>query len=332
MSVSQQPYVVHAVTPLHVGIEDSLGGIDLPTMRERHTGYPLLPGSSVKGVLRAECQSELAKGQVEALAAFGPTSDLAGDYRGGLVFTDALLLALPVRSLAGTFSWVSCPLILRRLNRDLGTCPGQAPLSIPQPAIDRGLVPASKTDQREADSALVVLDGGRRSVFVEELLLEADPDAGVSALANRIAAWCWPTDLEAQVFFRQRFLVIHDDLFRFLTRLAMEVRARVRIDPESGTAADTGPWTEEHLPAETILYGVALGRPTTHLERPADAPDGEAAAKGKTTPRSGEESLDFLRRLVCRLGLIRFGGHSTIGLGRAFFRLVAEAPAAGGGQ
>ncbi|HNW40428.1 MAG TPA: RAMP superfamily CRISPR-associated protein, partial [Opitutaceae bacterium] len=36
-------------TPLHVGAGSSVGAIDQPIIRERHTGFPIIPGSSLKG-------------------------------------------------------------------------------------------------------------------------------------------------------------------------------------------------------------------------------------------------------------------------------------------
>ncbi len=37
--------------PVHVGAGNSVGAIDAPIMRERHTRFPMIPGSSLKGVL-----------------------------------------------------------------------------------------------------------------------------------------------------------------------------------------------------------------------------------------------------------------------------------------
>ena len=36
-------------TPLHVGAGASVGAIDQPVIRERHTGFPIIPASSLKG-------------------------------------------------------------------------------------------------------------------------------------------------------------------------------------------------------------------------------------------------------------------------------------------
>src|SRR5258708_12458068 len=45
--------LIHAMSPLHAGTGQSVGAIDLPIARERPTGIPLIPGSSIKGALRA---------------------------------------------------------------------------------------------------------------------------------------------------------------------------------------------------------------------------------------------------------------------------------------
>jgi CRISPR-associated protein Cmr4 len=345
MRQPHQLYLLHAVTPLHVGVEDSLGGVDLPTMKERHTGYPLVPGSSIKGVVRAEIEPSAAGQRMEFMAAFGPPSAEAGDYRGGLVFTDALLLALPVRSLCGTFAWVTCGQILRRLRRDLDAAGLAATLpAVAAPAKKIGLVPGvdGSGEGRPGlvpDSALLVEPGAQPQVFLEESILDVQADLDLAAVARAIAAACWPGDPEAQTFFRQRLLLVHDDLFSFLARLGLEVRARVRIDQERGTAADTGPWTEEHMPAETILYGLTMGRFTTYRERrqeekrpaegTAEEEPGATLEDDQGVRRSAAENLDFLDRLAAGLGLLRFGGHSTIGLGRAFFRLAPRNGAKG---
>ncbi len=42
----------HALSPLHAGTGQGVGVIDLPIAREKATGLPFLPGSSVKGTLR----------------------------------------------------------------------------------------------------------------------------------------------------------------------------------------------------------------------------------------------------------------------------------------
>ena len=42
---------VHALSPLHAGTGQGAGILDLPIAREKATGLPFLPGSSLKGTL-----------------------------------------------------------------------------------------------------------------------------------------------------------------------------------------------------------------------------------------------------------------------------------------
>ncbi|MEG2075073.1 MAG: type III-B CRISPR module RAMP protein Cmr4, partial [Victivallaceae bacterium] len=108
---------IFARTPIHVGAGNSVGAIDSPIMRERHTRIPLLPGSSIKGVL-ADLWSGERKGS-EAERLFG-SEDPKNAQAGRLLIGEGRLVAFPVRSGRGAFAWITCPLALHRLERDLG--------------------------------------------------------------------------------------------------------------------------------------------------------------------------------------------------------------------
>src|SRR5438874_9204607 len=49
---------LHALTSLHPGSGTALGAVDLPVQRERHTQWPTIPGSALKGILRDRCREE----------------------------------------------------------------------------------------------------------------------------------------------------------------------------------------------------------------------------------------------------------------------------------
>src|SRR5579864_2217593 len=107
---------VHALSPLHAGIGQGAGVIDLPIAREKATGLPFLPGSSLKGTLRSLCNEN------DRNLIFGPeTNGIPTDSNAAspAQFSDQRLLLLPVRSLAGTFAWVISPYVLRRFVRDI---------------------------------------------------------------------------------------------------------------------------------------------------------------------------------------------------------------------
>jgi len=101
-------------TPLHVGAGASVGAIDQPVQRERHTGFPIIPGSSIKGVL-ADCGDYLARdenGKIiidesrktskrtdKGAHLFGlGASNVDGDngQAGAISFGEAQILAFPV--------------------------------------------------------------------------------------------------------------------------------------------------------------------------------------------------------------------------------------------
>ena len=106
-------------TPLHVGAGSSVGAIDLPVQRERHSRHPIIPGSSIKGVLRYTAGSLDGLDQQKVDDMFGP--ELVGEgvskdveaRAGDITFGEARPLAFPVRSARGAFAYITCPLVSR---------------------------------------------------------------------------------------------------------------------------------------------------------------------------------------------------------------------------
>ena len=122
---------IHALTGLHPGTGTALGVVDLPVQRERHTQWPTIPASSLKGVLRECCRREKGGDDPALLAVFGSKPGSDQEHAGALALTDARLLAFPVRSLRGVFAWVTCPAVLYRLRRDLGLTGISAEIAAP---------------------------------------------------------------------------------------------------------------------------------------------------------------------------------------------------------
>ncbi len=129
------PFFLHVRTPLHAGSGDDLGIVDLPIQRERHTDFPKVEGSSMKGAIREAfreyvdvkaLQQEFpaVKEASEFLKAldlvFGPEDDDGANlHAGALGFTDARLLLFPIKSMRGVFAWISCPMVLETLQNDM---------------------------------------------------------------------------------------------------------------------------------------------------------------------------------------------------------------------
>jgi CRISPR-associated protein Cmr4 len=254
----------------------------------------LLPGSTIKGALRARAETRLDPKHLQVL--FGPPTENASEHAGSVAITDARLLLLPVRSLAGTFAWVSSPYLLQAFAREAAL----AGVTLPAPP----QLPSDNGSATANDTLLRTEIGGKPKLVLEEFDLEVDV-GGADALAAALAPIVFE-DPTWQRMLSQRLCVVHDDVMAFLSRHATDLVTRVSIDPDTGTAKKGQLWTEENLPAESVLVGLAEEVPT-------------GARRGKP----GE----LLRSLAKDLldSPIQLGGKATVGRGRCTVRLVRGA-------
>ncbi len=290
-------YFIHALSPLHPGVGQGVGSVDLPVAREKATGIPYLPGSSVKGVLRDLAQRKWPWAKVKAI--FGPDTEHAHEHAGAVYFGDAKLVLLPVRSYKGLFAYATSPFILERFKRE-ATLAGLADLpSLPN-------APESVSEARTTGDVLV--HEGR--VYLEDLDFSARQDGELKAWEDWFAQ-----RLGKEVPIGGRLLYLHDDAMGFLLQTALEVVTRIRIDENTKTVAEGALWFEENIPAESILYGVlAAGSPWTVPS--SGGLEGEDDGK--------EEVLGSIGELVGHT--LQFGGNATVGRGLSRMVLVGVNP------
>jgi len=238
-------YWLQAVTPLHVGAGKGVGFIDMPIMREKVTTWPFVPGSAVKGVLRDYFTQYIKPEKSLIDAAFGQAGTDIESNAGSLVLTDAHFVGMPVRSLYGTFAYVTSPLVLERLKRDLSVTGAGTLPEIPSPS-----------DHVACHAPVSVINSGTK-VFLEDLDLTAKPDAEMTgAWAKTLSEILFP-DPDWQKIFRERFAIVSDNCFTFLAEHGTDVAARVRINDERKIVEKGALWYEESLPSEAILAGIA---------------------------------------------------------------------------
>ncbi|MFM7203046.1 MAG: type III-B CRISPR module RAMP protein Cmr4 [Myxococcota bacterium] len=310
--------LVHALSPLHAGIGQGMGVIDLPIAREKGTHFPYLPGSSLKGVLREACNAELKsenkpdekepRSSEITKSLFGPESQEAHEHAGALVFSDQRLLLFPVRALQGVFAWVTCPLVLERFARDLGELKAGAEslksLQVPKVVSSEHLLIATDTVLRHKDN-----------VYLEDLDLkvQAEPDSktnSVNRWADALGPMLFPEGSHKasawQTQLRQRLCVVHDDVFAFLVETATEINARIRLEPKTKTVAKGGLWYEENLPAETVLSGFVTFLPN------------DKTLRQDKTKMSVADAWGYLGKLT--LSPRQLGGKATVGRGLCHLR------------
>ncbi len=279
---------IHALSPLHAGVGQGAGVIDLPVAREKATGLPFLPGSSLKGTLRSQCEGD------DCDSIFGTKlSDTDSNHASSVQFSDQRLLLLPVRSLAGTFAWVTSPYVLRRLLRDIADTRSDGPTSIPEVGQEDCSVCDSGGDGKER-SEIVITSSNK--VYLEDLDLNALPGSAVTVWARWIGQQVFKNKPDWQRIFAGRLCIVHDDVFSFLLDTATEITARIKLQEESKTVQGGGLWYEEALPTETILTGLVMIAPPPMAKKIDDARISSKLAEltGKT---------------------VQFGGKATVGHG-----------------
>ena len=240
-------------TPMHVGAGSSVGAIDRPIVRERHTGFPIVPGSALKGVL-ADLFNEknptrdgagtpktggdgasITNRSGDAEKLFG-SDDGQNASAGHLLIGEARALAFPVRSAKGSFAWVTCPLALRRFRRDGGDMPDVEDAAL------------KDMDCYAGDAVAMGND-----VVLEEYKFAKKRDS--KPWAEKFVPLA---DDPVWKGMSGRLVVLTDEMFGYFAAQACEIATRIRIDDETGTVANGALFNQEQVPSETMFYSVLM--------------------------------------------------------------------------
>lgn len=319
------PLFLICETPLHAGSGSDLGIVDLPIQRERHTSFPKIEGSSLKGALREafeskilnqlqkntngewsnknEIKKELKKlnkvfGYDEApLIGFSKEEmdkllpDNEKEFSGCLGISDARLFLFPVKSMKGVFAWITCPKVLRQFEMDIKGY--FTPFNI-------NGIPSSIGDNEcyTQGKGLLIND---KYVILEEYTFE-NKSLKEKITINDCSLGEWLVNngiVQANNYWEEKIkssiVILSDDAFKDFVNLSTEVITRNKINNITGTAADTGLFTEEYLPAESILYSMIL-----------------AAPEFKKDGLSACEVVDFFTKIP---NVVQIGGSATLGKG-----------------
>ena len=298
-------------TPLHVGAGASVGAIDQPVVRERHTGLPIIPGSSLKGVLAdlwhadtITTESEKGKPKTsrdltkDITWLFGSDDDKAASA-GALSFGEARLLAFPIRSARGSFAWLTSPLLLARSAHD--RVPGVRELAAD---LAKKLTDdlALFANHKDAPLNLPPANGAAYDkIVLEDYVLK---HAGLlpSDLADALSKLA-PDAAHFSGNLGDRLVIVSDGMMSFFARTACEIAQHVRINDATGTAAEGGLFNQENVPADTLFYAVLHATP----------PRSSAHRDAKKAPADALAALDSKLTEVAHT--IQVGGDATTGLG-----------------
>ncbi|BBW96407.1 type III-B CRISPR module RAMP protein Cmr4 [Geobacillus icigianus] len=316
-----KPLIFISATPSHVGAGTDLGVVDLPIQRERYTGFPKYEASSVKGSLkdafyalaakskedvadRAELQhpngrfDKINKQMIEDV--FG--KDEQADHASAIAFTDARILLFPVKSLKHVFVWITCPQILSRFKQEMQLC-----------GIDLSTYDHNLEGTIPQGSDLIISGQG---VLLEEYLVNVQQSDECAKWANWFSEHLFPSSDEYQ-YWRNKLtrdlVIVPDDVFRDFVMLSTDIVTRVRIDRSKGIVKEGALFTEEYLPAESVLYSLVMASPVLKSKDEGLYDERFASAQGV---------IDFFAQFLPRV--IQIGGNETIGKGITRTHLIED--------
>jgi len=299
----------YTLTPLHMGSGSSVHYVDLPIQRERHTSFPIMAGSGIKGVFRnlaeRECnkkcnEKKWSKEDVDKI--FG--HEEASEGASMVAFTDAKILLYPVLSLRGTFAWITCPLVLKRFKEELESLGEIKNTSWELPNLD----PNKDNKALVSNNSSLIIDD--KSIGLEEFVLECEKSENVDKIAEVIKNYLPQTSTVNEL--PLRLVVVDDNIFTYFVNYAVEIRTRIRIDQGTGTVERGALFTVEFVPSEAIFYSFVFfierkegdsSDARTKFEKLFSSEDKDKANKNKVENKKVKELV------------LQFGGDETIGAG-----------------
>ena len=278
---------LYAISAAYAGSGAATSAVDLPIQRERHTEWPQIQASGVKGAFRDHFR-KFTRPQDKELINLIFGSDEGNDnwnkdwgsLPGAVSISDARILAFPVRSNKAPFVWVTCPAVLKRFNADLAYI---------------GFGKQAAIENIKEDGAL--------SIGAEELngqvILE---DAVVTVALHH------PDPCIAELFSEiERLLLISDEMFKYAVTCCTEIQTHIKIDEKKGPADDGSLWYQEYLPADSVLYTLV------HYSHRDISETDEKDIKSQIETLKAANIKQLLEDHI--KGFVQIGGDETLGKG-----------------
>lgn len=297
MFKTTKPVFLICETPLHAGSGDDLGMVDLPIQRERHTGFPKIEASSLKGSLREAFEGEYGRGNSLVKALFGPESEGSNTdaHSGCLAITDARLLLFPVKSMKGVFVWITCPAVLNRLAKDLAIAGNKS--------LDAQLSQWKTATIQDGECRANANVGISGHAVLEEYAFKINGNA--DALAAALADVIYGNTSELSYWhglLKTNLVVLNDANFKDFVNHSTEVITRIKINNDTGTVQDGALFTEEYLPSESVLYS---------LVSTAD----EFTKRPEAEKLTSESAMQTFSKTLTKISVFQLGGNATLGKG-----------------
>ncbi|MBU3127898.1 type III-B CRISPR module RAMP protein Cmr4 [Clostridium tagluense] len=278
---------IKALTSIHAGAGQGLDSVDMPIQREKHSNIPKIEASSLKGSIKHSLyrkfrgeEGEIPKTlKAELYNIFG--SEEEENYSSAIGFTDARVLFFPVKSATDIYKLVTCPYVMKRWAEDLKIVDKLENNKLKDLNVNDG-------ECKVIDKNKCVGNKGNLKIILEEYVFAVVEDEleELKGILTNIGG----LDIK-------RVVILSDSDFIDIVTMYTEIITRNKIDVKTGAAADTGLFTEEYLPSETILYFILLAAPSFN----------------KDDKKTSQQVLDYFDENVERV--FQVGGNATIGKG-----------------
>lgn len=282
----------YGISPIHAGAGSSTSVVDLPIQRERHTNWPHIQASAVKGAMRqhfrryaeTSVNDKKAKDFINYIFGYDSGNDDKKETHrnqdntvianaGIISVSDAKLLAFPMRSNIAPFIHITCPSVLQRLIEDLQFCG----INI--------ILPEIKLQEDHALWLIHPTQSKIEKVILEDYVVGITPDSNISL-----------EDFKNYFSNIKSLLLVSDDVFNYCTSYCTEIQTQIKIDSKTGTAQDGALRYQELLPSDTLLYSVVYYSASAF----------ENTFQAETVKKTVEENIkDY----------IQLGGDETLGRG-----------------
>jgi len=274
----------YAVSPVHAGSGASLAAVDLPIQRERHTNWPHIQASAVKGAMRSHFRRFNDSDEGTDRGArfitniiFGSDDQDGWDSKadgetlpGAISVSDAKLLAFPVRSNMAPFVWVTSPAVLKRLKTDLEIA---------------GIKNEFQVPAVENEKAVPLFANAPKSIILEDAVVACGEKIELKGLDKFMPGI-------------DRLLVVSDMMYDYCVSSCTEVQVQIKIDEKTGTAQDGALRYQELLPSDSVMYSiVCFGMQNFKNEFQAEMIEG------------------YVKKVFNDDGFIQLGGDVTLGRG-----------------
>lgn len=229
---------LYATSPIHAGSGMSTGAVDLPIQREKHTNWPHIQASAVKGAMRVHFRN-YSKEKDSINQIFGSDvqdKDYTGynqEHPGSISVSDAKLFSFPVRSNIAPFISVTSPAILKRLQNDLLMTGFSENIQIP--------------DVKNSNDAIAINWKPKQNKIVME-------DVVVNIIENveEQILYGYLKNIHLNDF--HQLVLVSDIMFDHIVSNCTEIQTQIKIDHDKGTAKNGALRYEELLPSDTLLY------------------------------------------------------------------------------